>query len=64
MALCIAAGLGLGGNESYPDVFHPFGGFADNVQVEDSMVGLHQCPGVGFEEKAALIAAMRKATET
>jgi L-alanine-DL-glutamate epimerase-like enolase superfamily enzyme len=64
MALCIAAGLGLGGNESYPDVFHPFGGFADDVQVEDSMVGLHQCPGVGFEEKAELIGAMRLATET
>ena len=64
MALCIAAGLGLGGNESYPDVFHPFGGFADGVQVEDSMVGLHQCSGVGFEEKAALIAVMRAATGT
>jgi L-alanine-DL-glutamate epimerase-like enolase superfamily enzyme len=64
MALCIAAGLGLGGNESYPDVFHPFGGFADGVLVEDSMVGLHQCPGVGFEEKAALIAVMRVATGT
>jgi L-alanine-DL-glutamate epimerase-like enolase superfamily enzyme len=64
MALCIAAGLGLGGNESYPDVFHPFGGFADGVRVEDSMVGLHQCPGVGFEEKSALIGAMRAATET
>jgi L-alanine-DL-glutamate epimerase-like enolase superfamily enzyme len=64
MALCIAAGLGLGGNESYPDVFHPFGGFADDVRVEDSMVGLHQSPGVGFEEKSALIAVMREATET
>jgi L-alanine-DL-glutamate epimerase-like enolase superfamily enzyme len=64
MALNIAAGLGLGGNESYPDVFHPFGGFADGVRVEDSMVGRHQCPGVGFEEKAALIAVMRAATRT
>jgi hypothetical protein len=64
MALNIAAGLGLGGNESYPDVFHPFGGFADGVAVEDGMVGLHRAPGVGFEEKAALIAVMRKATGT
>ncbi len=63
-ALCIAAGLGLGGNESYPDVFHPFGGFSDLVAVEDGMVGLHQSPGIGFEEKAALIEAMRKATGT
>jgi L-alanine-DL-glutamate epimerase-like enolase superfamily enzyme len=26
MSLAIAAGLGLGGNESYPDLFQPFGG--------------------------------------
>ena len=64
MSLNIAAGLGLGGNESYPDVFAPFGGFADHTQVEDSMVGLHQCPGVGFEEKANLISVLRDATET
>ena len=31
MALRIAAGLGLGGNESYPGVFQPFGGFADDM---------------------------------
>ncbi|HUG16521.1 MAG TPA: mandelate racemase/muconate lactonizing enzyme family protein, partial [Thermomicrobiales bacterium] len=30
MALSMAAGLGLGGNESYPGVFQPFGGFADD----------------------------------
>ena len=30
-ALHLAAGLGLGGNESYPGVFEPFGGFADGV---------------------------------
>ncbi len=29
MSLNIAAGLHLGGNESYPDVFEPFGGFAE-----------------------------------
>jgi hypothetical protein len=27
MSLNIAAGLGLGGNESYPDLFQPYGGF-------------------------------------
>ena len=62
MSLNIAAGLGLGGNESYPDVFAPFGGFADATAVEDSRVALHQCPGVGFEEKASLIALLRSAT--
>jgi len=64
MSLNIAAGLGLGGNESYPDVFAPFGGFSDNTRVEDSLVGLHQCPGVGFEEKASLIKTLRDATDT
>jgi len=64
MSLNIAAGLGLGGNESYPDVFAPFGGFADQTTIADSMVGLHQSPGVGFEEKAALIATLRAATDT
>jgi D(-)-tartrate dehydratase len=33
MSLNIAAGLHLGGNESYPNVFAPFGGFADDVAV-------------------------------
>ncbi len=35
MSLNIAAGLGLGGNESYPDLFQPYGGFPDGVRVED-----------------------------
>jgi D(-)-tartrate dehydratase len=32
MSLAIAAGLGLGGNESYPDVFQPYGGFPDGTR--------------------------------
>jgi L-alanine-DL-glutamate epimerase-like enolase superfamily enzyme len=59
MSLNIAAGLGLGGNESYPDVFQPFGGFADGIEVQDGRVGLPDIPGVGFEAKAALIEIMR-----
>ena len=59
MALSIAAGLGLGGNESYPDVFQPFGGFADDIAVEDGYVRLPDTPGVGFEHKANLYAVMR-----
>jgi L-alanine-DL-glutamate epimerase-like enolase superfamily enzyme len=31
MSLAIAAGLNLGGNESYPDLFQPYGGFPDGV---------------------------------
>lgn len=59
MSLNIAAGLHLGGNESYPEVFKPFGGFADGVAVEDGHVGLPDVPGVGFEAKADLYAVMR-----
>ncbi len=59
MSLNMAAGLGLGGNESYPGIFQPFGGFADGIAVVDGHVSLPQSPGVGFEEKAELIALMR-----
>ncbi len=59
MALNIAAGLGLGGNESYPDVFQPFGGFADDIPVENGYVRLPDCPGIGFERKGNLWAVMR-----
>jgi D(-)-tartrate dehydratase len=64
MSLNIAAGLHLGGNESYPGVFAPFGGFADGIAVEDGYVRLPDAPGIGFEAKADLIATMRTATET
>ncbi|MBS1888660.1 MAG: mandelate racemase [Actinobacteria bacterium] len=57
--LAIAAGLGLGGNESYPKVFRPFGGFADGIAVRDGKVGLPDVPGVGFEAKSDLIEVMR-----
>ena len=59
MALSIAAGLGLGGNESYPGVFEPFGGFADDTPVVDGRVGLPDAPGVGFEQKARLWELLR-----
>jgi L-alanine-DL-glutamate epimerase-like enolase superfamily enzyme len=58
-ALNIAVGLGLGGNESYPDVFAPFGGFADDCPVADSRVALPALPGIGFEAKNALWAVMK-----
>lgn len=59
MSLNIAAGLGLGGNESYPDVFQPFGGFADDTPIEDGRVRLPQVPGIGIEAKPRLHAVMR-----
>jgi len=54
MSLNIAAGLGLGGNESYPGVFQPFGGFADGIPVENGYVRMPDVPGVGFEVKHEL----------
>jgi L-alanine-DL-glutamate epimerase-like enolase superfamily enzyme len=59
MSLNIAAGLHLGGNESYPGVFQPFGGFADGIAVENGYVGLPDVPGVGFETKSNLFAIMK-----
>ncbi|KRK16792.1 mandelate racemase muconate lactonizing protein [Loigolactobacillus coryniformis subsp. coryniformis KCTC 3167 = DSM 20001] len=55
MSLNIAAGLKLGGNESYPGIFEPFGGFADDIAVENGYVGLPDIPGIGFETKAKLM---------
>jgi D(-)-tartrate dehydratase len=60
MSLAIAAGLGLGGNESYPDLFQPFGGFPDGVNVQDSYVTLPELPGIGFEGKSDLYAVMKE----
>lgn len=59
LSLNIAAGLGLGGNESYPAVFKPFNGFADHIPVEDGFVALPDLPGIGFESKNALYSIMK-----
>src|SRR5688572_3102448 len=61
LSLNIAAGLGLGGNESYPGIFQPFGGFADDVPIEQGYARLPDSPGIGFERKPELIALMRTA---
>jgi D(-)-tartrate dehydratase len=60
MSLNIAAGLGLGGNESYPDLFQPYGGFPDGVAVEQGHVTLSDLPGIGFEGKADLYKEMKQ----
>ncbi len=60
MALNIAAGLRLGGNESYPDLFQPYGGFPDGSEVRDGHVVLPELPGIGFEGKADLYREMRR----
>ncbi len=52
--LALAAAFGLGGCESYPMVFEPFGGFAESTPVTDGYVGLPEEPGIGVELKPAL----------
>lgn len=58
-ALNIAVGLGLGGNESYPEVFAPFGGFADTTPVVDGRIRMPEIPGIGFEAKNDLWAVLK-----
>src|SRR6202008_2851264 len=60
MSLNIAAGLGLGGNESYPDLFQPYGGFPDGVRVENGHITMPDLPGIGFEGKTDLYAEMKR----
>ena len=59
MSLNIAAGLGLGGNESYPDLFQPYGGFPDGVRVESGHITMPDLPGIGFEGKSDLYKEMK-----
>jgi D(-)-tartrate dehydratase len=63
MSLNIAAGLGLGGNESYPDLFQPYGGFPDGVKVIDGHITMPELIGIGFEGKSDLIKVMRALAE-
>jgi L-alanine-DL-glutamate epimerase-like enolase superfamily enzyme len=59
MALHLAAGLGLHGNEAYPGVFQPFGGFADGVPVNGGKIRLPDVPGIGIELKQNLFEVFR-----
>jgi len=60
MALHIAAGLGLGGNESYPEVFQPLGGFADTEPVVNGRVRIPAAPGIGIELKDNLYSVFKQ----
>ena len=60
LGLAMAAGLGLGGNESYPREFQPFGGFADRNEVRDGFIAPSEMPGIGIEGKAALHSLYRE----
>ena len=63
MPLNIAAGLGLGGNESYPDLFQPYGSFPNSVRVEDRHIVMTELPGIDFASKSDLITVMRELAE-
>jgi L-alanine-DL-glutamate epimerase-like enolase superfamily enzyme len=60
MSLAVAGGFGLGGAESYPGVFGPFAGYADDARVENGYLKLSDRPGIGFEGQAALYRIMKE----
>jgi L-alanine-DL-glutamate epimerase-like enolase superfamily enzyme len=60
MSVAIAGGFGLGGAESYPGVFGPFAGFADDAKIENGYLKLSDRPGIGFEGQSALYRIMRE----
>jgi L-alanine-DL-glutamate epimerase-like enolase superfamily enzyme len=64
LSLHLAAGLGLGGNESYPGIFQPFGGFADDTPINDSYVELSDVPGIGFESKQKLFSLLKTLSDS
>ncbi|MBS0241013.1 MAG: mandelate racemase [Proteobacteria bacterium] len=63
LGLNMAAGLQLGGTESYPGVFQPYGGFADDIPIVDGFTRPHDTPGLGIERRGKLYAAMRERLE-
>jgi len=44
----------LGGNEAYPGVFLPFGGFGDAAKLQGGYVDRPKEPGIGLESNARL----------
>lgn len=58
MSTHIAAGLQLGGNESYPTVFAPFGGYPPGIDPVAGWVPMSGAPGLGFETKPDLAAVL------
>jgi L-alanine-DL-glutamate epimerase-like enolase superfamily enzyme len=58
-SLHVAAALGLGGGESNPHNFQPFGGFADGTVVEGGMARPPEVPGIGFETRSSLYNVFR-----
>ncbi len=63
LGLNMAVGLQLGGTESYPGVFKPYGGFADDIPVVDGYTKPHNTPGIGMELKREMFSEMRRLME-
>jgi L-alanine-DL-glutamate epimerase-like enolase superfamily enzyme len=63
LGLNMAAGLQLGGTESYPGVFQPYGGFADSSAVVGGYTRPHATPGIGMELRSRLFADIRARLE-
>jgi hypothetical protein len=61
--LNVAAGVGLGGNESYPDLFHLYCGFANGMQVINDYITMAELPDIDFQGKSDLIKVMRELAE-
>jgi L-alanine-DL-glutamate epimerase-like enolase superfamily enzyme len=53
-SLHVAAGLGLGGCEANPDIFQPFGGFAESTMIDNGFASPPEAPGIGFETRPNL----------
>ncbi|HEX3527959.1 MAG TPA: enolase C-terminal domain-like protein [Thermoanaerobaculia bacterium] len=51
--------LGLGGAESNPLSFQPFGGFADDIVIDGGYARPPEAPGIGFETRAPLARLFR-----
>ena len=60
MSLNLAAGLGLGMCEAYPDAFGVFSGYADDLAVRDGMIRAGDWMGFGFERQHELHGLMAK----
>jgi hypothetical protein len=64
LGLHMASGLQLGGTESYPGVFAPYGGFEDDSTVVDGHVTLPaDQPGIGMELKSDMMDEIRRVLE-
>lgn len=62
--LQLAAGLGLMGNEAYPEVFEPFGRFAPEMTLQSGVVTLTDDPGIGYETIPEIYEILRQVQVT